>query len=98
MSGTIPATGRPGGDGGTATFAGLRVRLSTFVPPETVIVTSGDVAAIGGTIPTAFVNPAAHDRYGSPPWFLRAIDPRPGFTRHSAGVRELERDRRLTAR
>lgn len=98
MTGTIPA-GRPR----TAELWGLPVRISPFVPEGTVVVLNGDPlrAGVDVLLPSGralFINPGARDRFGAPAWLLRAVDPRPGYTRHSLGERELARDVRRQRR
>lgn len=97
MTGTIPTGGRqtirPPGLGGIA------VELSTFVPEGALLIRGPgplEVVTPGGR--ALIVNPCSRDRYGSPSWLVRALDPHPGYTRHTLGEREIERDRRLRNR
>jgi hypothetical protein len=94
---TIPnpgrATVRPPGLGG------ITVELSTFIPPGNVIVLGPSaLEVLGPTGNALWINPATRDRFGSPHWLVRAIDPHPGYTRHALGERELERELRRRSR
>jgi hypothetical protein len=83
-------------------WQGMPVRLSSLVPPGKVYVAemppgrgraferwlNGD----GGGETVVLLNPL--DRYQAPAPLVRHMSPSPGWTRHTLGQRELERDRR----
>lgn len=84
---------------------GMPVRTSTLVPEGQVWVVHEDAERIVGQrvmrspmTSSIVVNPRSRDRYGSHAAVVRMLTPRPGYTRHSLGVREIERDVRRARR
>lgn len=92
----------------SASLYGLPVRTSTLIPEGQVYLVDlpPDAAApfrawlVGAPTgrPTVIVNPRSRDRYGSRAPVVRMLRPTAGYTRHTLGARELEREHRLRSR
>lgn len=87
-------------------YAGIPIRTSLLVPEGQVLII--DEGRILGALlslesaepaqPTVLVNPASRDRYGTPAPVVRTLIPSRGYTRHTLGTREVERELRLRRR